>query len=41
MATLNDSQKNLLEIALDTLTVLVALDIVWVFFFNDRLQRAR
>ena len=36
MATLNSDQKNLLELALDVLTVLVLGDIVWTMGFNQK-----
>lgn len=35
MASLNADQKNLLELVLDVLTVLVILDVVWVNFFHQ------
>ena len=36
MATMNQDQKNVLELALDALTVLVLGDIIWTMFFNQK-----
>ncbi len=35
MPTVDDKTKNLIEVILDILTVLVVVDIVWTFFFKQ------